>query len=320
MRILGPCYKRSCRAVKQAAVYKGPAIIMGDFNILGAAVAMTACQTCKFHTFPAHPALEAHFDFDILVRDRIVWHLPRDSSSLLIDPDTFDSASEASCKKRDSKFERAIAAHSPTDALHCFAVSFDEALAQSSVTTTGEPCPVPRSYLGRCRGPLFRRVRAVGPVLARARQGKYQCTVLQPGHDLRLKVKQVRRLSSLLGLMANLEKQNSRTTAAICEELWAAIRAAKGFSGGFPHWALRNLRIFLPTPLPSRPFVSEIFADLSTLVRTQEQMVRLQECRKFASAMVTAIKVARKLLVRSGSVNPHLCLLLPTRIPFRFAV
>lgn len=128
--------------------------------------------------------LEAQFDFDILARDRIVWHLPRDSSSLLIDPDTFDGASEVSCKKRVSKFERAIAAHSPTDALHCFAVSFDEALARSSVTTTGDPSPVPRSYLGPCRGPLFRRVRA--------RQGEYQCTVLQPDHDLRLKVKQVR--------------------------------------------------------------------------------------------------------------------------------
>ena len=340
-------------AVQRAAVYRGPAIIMGDFNvdiaelphwpmlarmgwrdladhscqlfggepgytswnsngaarksfILGndqAAAAMTLCQTCKLHTFAAHPVLEAHFDLDVLVRDRIVWHLPRDSSSLLIDPDTFDSACEDSCKKRCGKFGRAIAAHSPADALHCFAVAFDEALAQSSVTPTGEPRPVSRSYLGRCRGPLFRRIRAVGPVVARAREGDYQCSVLQPDRDLRLKVKQVRRLSSLLGLMANLEKLHSRTTAAICEELWVAIRAANGFPGGFPQWSLRHLRIFLPTPLPSRLFVSEILAELSTLVRTQEQQVRLQECRKFASAMVFDCNKGGKRAF--GSIREH---------------
>ena len=82
-----------------------------------------------------------------------------------------------------------------------------------------------------------------------------------------------------------MEKGEGKTTLVHCEELWRAIHSARGFHHGFAAWALANLRVFVPVALPPRCFVDVLYAEMTTVVRTVEQQMRLQECRALATAM-----------------------------------
>ena len=138
------------------------------------------------------------------------------SADLLIGPMVFHDKTIDACSRRAKKIESALAANSPDDT---FALTFEDALSSSCFSPDGESTHVRQSFLGRCRKPLFRRIRSTAPIMARARQGDYQCSILQPDHELRAKVKQLRRLNSLLGLQASLQRPQTRTHISTCRNL-----------------------------------------------------------------------------------------------------
>ena len=193
---------------------------------------MTECRTTKLHTFNAHPVLEASFDLDTMSHHRVIWSLPRDSRELLVDPDRFRTCSDSVCAQQGGRFSRACDRGDPDEMLLAFCSAFEKSLRASTVSTDGEPVHLSRAFLGRCKKPLFRKMNAVAPLVKQGRCDDFQSCLLQPSWHLRSQIKQLRRLNSLLGLLRSVDRGETKTTLAHCEELWRAILSARGFHQG----------------------------------------------------------------------------------------
>ena len=103
-------------------------------------------------------------------------------------------------------------------------------------------CPqthLPKSHRGRCRPPRFLQ-RPVAQLPRKGRHGDFMPSTEGTGHRLRLRVKQCRRVRTLLAGVRKAELQDTPSDTYVQQLLneWAAVCRAAGYGRSFQAWVL----------------------------------------------------------------------------------
>ena len=336
--VYGPAYGRThidpwtmlsrvCEvAFEHANAFKGPAVVMGDFNVdcddvphwqamlsegwadaglldatrRGTTPSFTSkcaarksfificpqlvpalqhCDICEEFTFDTHPLLCAKFNIEVIKQPRRIWSLPRSTDDLLFDDDVLTQTAIDEVERRRFKFDRAIDADDPEEALRQINVAFENACAAACINDDGQKTRFPRSCFGRGRKSVVQTLPPSAPTIKRARHDQYTPDICQPDVHIRRLTKQIRRLQCLQSQLAACLR-TSDSVSPQCGQLWSAILDAEGFHGGFQSFSLSSLKCFVPGDCPNVQFVRFLTQTFKLYVENEVKLYKQREYEK----------------------------------------
>ena len=237
------------------------------------------------HLFDSHAPLLFRFKLFSCQPCRCTWNLPRPWSDLSPDPQLVERAFAPHCARLQRLAAQCSSAEDVFDALtqfsHCAEDAVSQALGQQHQTDPlrAPHKRLPKAYRGRCQDRALLS-RPLPCVVRPARAGAYTpdeevTSVL--GH---LKVRQVRRVQTLLSGLRKVERLGPSAPASLTKQLeheWGAITRAKGYPPSFPVWVLQvaHFTVF-PAQLPTTDWVDDLAQylrfDADAMVKQQAKL------------------------------------------------
>ena len=216
---------------------------------------------------------------------RIIWRVPKPLHALRPDADIL--AQQYATHRVD--FDQPV--EDDQDMFHTWSTKVEQAVNSTlKVMHLADPmkqpfAELPRTHAGRChRQPQKRQ--SWHKIMPTAWAGQYDTSQNCVSHSLRSKIRQLRRVQSLIFRVRKMERMPTAQTASTARDLeleWMAIVRAKGFQPTFAHWL---------TSIPEIQFVPAYTPDLAYLTLI-EQFLRFEVESQDAAEAKHHRKIAR---------------------------
>ena len=214
---------------------------------------LTSIQVINDQWFDTHKVVTFEITFPVCQDPFLVFKMPRTFANLPLDPDHLRNAYAQVTQKRGH----------PTD-LPEWGLTIESAVDKALRTTQAQVEGIPleatrglhRAYRGRCQ-PDKPKVASGSPPVGTPRSGEFNPEIEIHSFATHKKVKQVRRLDSVLRGLKRIQAGHPEPPSLIQE--WRSALRSTGFKGNFPKWALSHPEIGpLPWNLPSIDLVHTI--------------------------------------------------------------
>ena len=214
---------------------------------------------------------------------RRVWNLPRPWSDFSPKPDDFREAFLPEVAHLRRKISVCSNEAAVGQLLEDFSAAAERAVSEALAKQHRQDpvrhpqASLPKRYRGRCKDRALIQ-RPLPTLLRPAWQGAYNPDVEVTSVLGKLKVRQVRRVQTLLAGLKKLNSSPHRPELDQVQQLrneWWAICRARGYPPDFPNWVL-SVAYFhrFPTALPDVDWLSDLRYDADSLTRQQARCRR----------------------------------------------
>ena len=259
--------------------------------------ALVECDTREDHLFDSHPVLAATFRKATLLAPRTrIWY-PKSFDNCVIDHDTACRHANEKADWLRQSIQQALQQNDINKAATDWTKTAEDVLHGSACDVEGNAVLLSKGYLGRASGKLVSHTPASIPLCKKGRDADYEPE--GPAHSvpLRQKLRQVRRLQSLVRQLKSQEKleQPRPSVQWKCHQLWKSILCSTGYVGGFPAWLFTQGAKYIPLECPTSQEAQEIFASTDASYRKEERAFLGEQRRKRQKDVREDFKLGGKL-------------------------
>ena len=200
-----------------------------------------------FHAFDSHDLLVVTCQLRGAANHVYKWPHPSSFENQIFDREVLHKAAERKAASMKESFQYLLQ-QNPDKALKSWAVGVESVFQDAHCDAEGFKARLGKRFLGRCQaqGPV--RKSASEPRVKVARAGDFSLEYDTPSVQVRQRLKQVRRLQSLLRCLKKWRVDCCDSVLAFkIKQLWDAICKASGY-GQFTVWAFHTSGISLNSP------------------------------------------------------------------------